>query len=304
MTALDLFPGSVDELRRALEATGYVASDVAASTLKIALQIDKPLLVEGEPGVGKTSLASALAACTGTRLIRLQCYEGLDASATLYEWNYAKQLLHLRLAENDPSAREDIAAGLFREEYLLERPLLRALRHTGPKPVVLLIDEVDRADEEFEAFLLELLGEFQVTVPELGTFTAAHRPAVLLTSNRVRDLSDALKRRCLYLWLEPPSVERERQILLRRIPDLPEALAAQVAEVMQRLREESFDKPPGLAEAVDWARALLGLGVARIEAPTIDATAGCFLKSREDLARLAALGRGVLLEGVGAEEGR
>ncbi len=264
------------------------------------LALDQPLLLEGPAGVGKTALAKVLAQHLDTELIRLQCYEGLDSAAALYEWDYPKQLLAIRLAEAQPERLAALSSGLFTREYLLERPLLRAITKTPPAPV-LLIDEVDRADEEFEAFLLELLGEFQVTIPEMGTLRAAERPRVILTSNRTRDLSDALRRRCLYHWVDYPSPEREEEILLARIPALDARLGRQVARFMAQLRELPLGRAPGVAEALDWARALQLLGRSRLDAETVTTTAGTFLKDQSDL-ELALAEIDTLLSAAGGDQ--
>ena len=237
-----------ERLQSVFDATDYVAEDDITTTVLLALKLGRPLLVEGEPGAGKTELAKVLAEGFGTDLVRLQCYEGLAAESALYEWNYTKQLLSVQSGDGEES--------VFTEAFLLERPLLRALRHEGPLPPILLIDEVDRADEEFEALLLEVLSDFQVSIPELGTVTADRPPVVIITSNRTRSLSDALKRRCLYLHVEPPSVEKERAIVRRKVPELDAAVAAAIPSVTNRLREEPLLKPPGVAETLDWARAL------------------------------------------------
>ncbi len=274
-----------DEIARisgALRDHGYVADRTLATSLHLMLALDQPLLVEGPAGVGKTALARVLAEHLDTELIRLQCYEGLDSAAALYEWDYPKQLLAIRLAEAKSEKLEALSSGLFTREYLLERPLLRAITKEPPAPV-LLIDEVDRADEEFEAFLLELLGEFQVTVPELGTLRAEQRPRVILTSNRTRDLSDALRRRCLYQWVDYPSPEREAEILSARIPDLDQRLGQQIAGFMARLRELPLGRAPGVAEALDWARALRVLGLGSLSADAVAQTSGTFLKDQGDM---------------------
>jgi MoxR-like ATPase len=281
---------SVDAVQSAFAEHRYIAERSLALSIKLARDLEKPILLEGEAGVGKTEVAKVLAAVLDTPLIRLQCYEGLDASATLYEWNYARQMLAIRLAEDDPEKREALSRDIFGDEFLLNRPLLQAVRHPGPRPAVLLIDEVDRADEEFEAFLLEVLSDFQITVPELGTFRAKQRPLVVLTSNRTRELNDALKRRCLYLWMDYPSPEKEREIVLRRVPGLPAQLAERITEVMARLRQIDFYKRPGIAETLDWARALLGLDVKELDDDLLLDTAGCLLKYREDVERLRELG--------------
>lgn len=267
-------------LRESLERCGYFASDELALALHLAKTIHKPLLVEGEPGSGKTALAAACARSLDTELIRLQCYEGLDASSSLYEWNYARQLVDARAATELGSTE---APDVFSEAYLLERPLLRSIRHTGPSAPVLLIDEMDRADEEFEALLLEILSEFQVTIPELGTFRAERPPLVIVTSNRTRDLSDALKRRCLYLWLELPDPEREQRIVASHVPELTDRLSSQLLRFVSYLRGLDLQKQPGVAESIDWARALAALGVIELDASLVGSTLGCLLKNDEDV---------------------
>jgi MoxR-like ATPase len=270
----------VDALTARLEDTGYLADDGLATALFLALRLPQPLLLEGEAGVGKTEAAKALAAILDTPLIRLQCYEGIDAAEALYEWNYPRQLLRIRLAE---AGGGDLGeAELFSEEYLVRRPLLRALEHPGPRPAVLLIDEIDRADDDFEAFLLELLAEGAITVPELGTIRATHPPVVVLTSNRTRDLHDALKRRCLYHWIDYPSARREAEIVRRRVPGTARSLAIEVAGALARLRSSDVQKPPGIAEAIDWVAALEELGLATLDPAGADRTLGSVLKDRED----------------------
>ena len=291
----------VEHVEVAFDAENYVADRPLCLTTKLAFDLTKPVLLEGEAGVGKTEVAKVLAAVLDTPLIRLQCYEGLDASSTLYEWNYARQILHIRLAETDASRRADLEQSIFGEAFLFDRPLLQAIRHPGPRPAVLLIDEIDRADEEFEAFLLEILSDFQVTIPELGTFTAAQPPCVILTSNRTRELNDALKRRCLYLWIDYPSPAKEREIILRRVPGIEGDLATSVATVMAALRSVDFYKRPGVAESLDWARALLGLDVDRILPEVLQQTAGVVLKYRDDITRLEGLDLGALIEGRAVE---
>src|SRR5207249_756688 len=234
----------------------------------LAAQLGKPILLEGEAGVGKTDVAKVLARVLDTELIRLQCYEGLDANSTIYEWNYSKQILRIRMAEQFHEKVEALDKTIFSDEFLLSRPLLRAVRHPGPRPVVLLIDEVDRADEEFEAFLLEVLSDFQVTVPEIGTFTAQVPPVAVLTSNRTRELNDALKRRCLYLWIDYPTPAKEREIVMRKVPGIETRLAEQVAAIMHTLREVDFYKRPGIAETLDWSRALVGMRVGEVNGAT------------------------------------
>jgi MoxR-like ATPase len=271
---------TADELRERFAQHGYIADDDVATTFELMLALEKPLLLEGPAGIGKTASASVLAAALDTRLIRLQCYEGLDASSALYEWNYPKQLLHLRLTESDGSSASQREAQIFSEPYLLRRPLLEAI--SQERAPVLLIDEIDRADEAFEAFLLEVLGEFQITIPEIGTFRAKQRPAVIVTSNRTRDLSDALRRRCLYLNLTYPSYEREVEILRARLPDIDERLARQIARFMEFLRAQPFEKVPGTAESLDWALALVRLHRDALTEATLEATRGCVLKVQED----------------------
>jgi len=271
---------TVDRIRERFAARGYMANDDFATTLELTLALEKPLLIEGPAGVGKTESAKVLADVLDTRLIRLQCYEGLDASSALYEWNYPKQLLRIRLTENDGSSAETREAQIFGEPFLLKRPLLEAI--TQDRAPVLLIDEIDRADESFEAFLLEMLGEFQVTIPELGTIRARERPAVILTSNRTRDLSDALRRRCLYLWLDYPSRDEEVAILRARLPEMDARLALQIARFMEFLRDQPFAKVPGVAESLDWALALVRLHRDAIDERTLERTLGCILKVQED----------------------
>jgi MoxR-like ATPase len=276
----------VERLRARFAERGYIAGDDFATALELTLALEKPLLIEGPAGVGKTESAKVLADVLDTRLIRLQCYEGLDAASALYEWNYPKQLLRIRLTENQGTSVEDREAQIFGEPFLLRRPLLDAI--SQDRAPVLLIDEVDRADEAFEAFLLEVLGEFQVTIPELGTIRAHQRPAVILTSNRSRELSDALRRRCLYLWLDYPNVEQEIAILKSRLPGIDARLAEQIARFMSFLRQEPFQKVPGVAESLDWALALTRLHRDALDERTIEQTMGCILKVQEDWALLRA----------------
>ncbi len=290
---------SVGAVAEAFATEQYITDRPLALTLKLAADLEKPVLLEGEAGVGKTEVAKVLATILDTPLIRLQCYEGLDANTTLYEWNCARQILHIRMAEHDPAKRDQLEQTIFNDEFLLNRPLLQAIRHPGPRPAVLLIDEVDRADEEFEAFLLEILSDFQVTVPEIGTFTAALRPRVILTSNRTRELNDALKRRCLYLWIDYPSPEKEREIILRRIPGIEDSLATSIAAVMGRLRDIDFYKRPGIAETLDWSQALLGLGVRELTPELLNDTAGVILKYHDDIERLRGLDD-ILTSGTGS----
>jgi MoxR-like ATPase len=277
------------ELRERFAAQDYVAGDELTTTVYLALRMGKPLLVEGAPGSGKTELGKVLAAGFDTDLVRLQCYEGLAAEQALYEWNYTKQLLAVQSGEGDV---ESGGESVFSEPYLQERPLLAALRHEGDRPPVLLIDEVDRADEEFEAFLLEVLSDFQVTIPEYGTVRADRPPVAVITSNRTRGLSDALKRRCLYLHVEPPAFEDEVEIVRRKVPELDAAVAAEVCGVVAELREESFLKRPGVAETLDWARAVAALRAegddASLTAEEVRRTLAALLKEAEDVDRVDA----------------
>jgi MoxR-like ATPase len=270
-------PGTIDELDAALTGASYLADRGLATALFLSLELEKPLLLEGEAGVGKTEAAKAIATALGAPLIRLQCYEGLDIAHAVYEWNYARQLLHIRAAQSGTIDEGE----LFGPEFLIRRPVLEALE--SEERAVLLIDEIDRADEEFEAFLLEVLSDFQVTVPELGTIAARQRPYVILTSNRTRELHDALKRRCLYHWIDHPSVEREIQIVELRVPGVPERLAGEAARFAAELRSLDLQKPPGLAETIDWVRALSALGRQELDVENVEATLGTLLKYHEDL---------------------
>jgi MoxR-like ATPase len=278
----------VAALAAGLDGADYLADDGLATAIFLSLRLPQPLLLEGEAGVGKTEAARALAEALGTPLIRLQCYEGMDSSEALYEWNYPRQLLRIRLAEagGEAPSEED----LFGDAYLLRRPVLQAIEHPGPLPAVLLVDELDRADHDFEAFLLELLADAAVTVPELGTIRATHPPAVVLTSNRTRDLHDALKRRCLYHWIDYPPADREVEIVRRRVPDAPEALARDVTAALGRLRAADVQKPPGIAEGIDWVAALEVLGAEHLDAAAADRTLGAVLKYRDDQEAVRATG--------------
>ena len=266
-----------------LEEQIYIADAAVATALYLSMALGKPLLVEGPAGVGKTEIAKALANGLNTKLIRLQCYEGLDASTALYEWNYSKQLLHLKAGENSSASEVEREAEIFGESFLLKRPLLQAITERERAPV-LLIDEVDRSDEEFEAFLLEVLSDFQVTIPEIGTITATHRPHVVLTSNRSRDLSDALRRRCLYHWIDYPSLEKELEIVRAKVSSIAEELSLQVTRVMQATRTMSLSKIPGVAETLDWANALVALNATELNNEIMSETLGCFLKDENDIA--------------------
>ena len=286
---------TVEDLRRQLDEHQYLTDLGLATAMFCAARLPQPLLLEGEAGVGKTEAAKALAAVLDTPLVRLQCYEGIDAGEALYEWNYPRQLLGIRLAEQRGHGLD--ADELFTDEYLLDRPLLRAIRHAGPRPVVLLVDEIDRADDEFEAFLLELLAESSVTIPELGTLRAAHPPIVVLTSNRTRDLHDALKRRCLYHWIDYPDLARSVEIVRARVPSSNRLLAEQIAAAVARLRSLDVQKPPGIAEAIGWVAALDVLGIERLDAGSAERTIGSVLKYREDAVVAAERGYAWVADG-------
>jgi MoxR-like ATPase len=286
----------VETLARRLESVDYLVDEGLATAMFLSLRLPQPLLLEGEAGVGKTEAGKSLAAVLDTPLIRLQCYEGIDAAEALYEWNYPRQLLSIRLA--DAGGKELSEEDLFGPDYLIRRPLLRALEHPGPRPAVLLIDEIDRADDDFEAFLLELLAEATVTIPELGTVRATHPPAIVLTSNRTRDLHDAVKRRCLYYWIDYPSPQREVDIVRRRVKGASETLAVQVIDAVGRMRDSDVQKPPGVAEAIDWLAALELLGVRELDAAAVDRTLGSVLKYGEDQDVVRATGLDRLVVGA------
>ena len=284
----------MDEAQEALAEHGYLADEGLATAVFLALRLHRPLLLEGEAGVGKTEVAKVLSRWTGGELLRLQCYEGIDAAQAVYEWDYSRQLLHIRAAETRGTDVED---ELFSERFLVRRPLLKAIAHGADPAPVLLIDEVDRADDEFEAFLLEILSDYSVTVPELGTFHAEVPPVVVITSNRTRDVHDALKRRCLYHWVDHPDFDREVAIVRLRAPEVSETLARQAAAAVARLRELELFKPPGVAETIDWAQALATLGRSELDEATADATLGTVVKYHEDQERVRGAGLAGLVAG-------
>jgi MoxR-like ATPase len=274
----------IEKIEQMMEAADYVTDPAIATSVHLAMTLKKPLLIEGHAGVGKTEVAKVMARMLHTNLIRLQCYEGLDAAQALYEWNYPKQLLHIKLEESTTHTLSEKEATIFSEPFLIRRPLLQAISQDG-KPPVLLIDEVDRADEEFEAFLLEVLSEFQVTIPEIGTVKAIHPPYVILTSNRVRELSDALRRRCLYLWIDFPGFDKEVRIVMRKVPGVNEALARQISRFMESIRTVRLAKVPGVAETLDWAQALSSLHADHLDEELVLETLGCVLKDADDVKR-------------------
>ena len=274
---------SIESIQAALAREQYFADRAIATTVFLSQRLGKPLFLEGEAGVGKTEIAKVLARILDTRLIRLQCYEGLDASHALYEWNYPKQLLRIKMGEADHTSPRDLGREIFSEEYLIRRPLLDAIASDGAAPPVLLIDEVDRADEEFEAFLLEVLSDFQITIPELGTIRAERPPLVILTSNRTREIHDALKRRCLYLWIGYPAFDRELEIVLAKVPGINQRLAEQICSFMQLMRTRDFYKRPGVAETIDWAQALVTLHRDALDPAVVDETLGCIFKYNDDI---------------------
>jgi len=278
----------IETLARRLADVDYLVDEGLATSMFLSLRLPQPLLLEGEAGVGKTEAGKSLAVVLDTPLIRLQCYEGIDVAEALYEWNYPRQLLSIRLADSSGSTLGE--EELFGPDYLIRRPLLRALEHPGPRPAVLLIDEIDRADDDFEAFLLELLAEASVTIPEIGTIRATHPPIIVLTSNRTRDLHDAVKRRCLYHWIAYPTPQREVEIVRRRVKGSSETLAVQVANAVSRMRSSDVQKPPGIAEAIDWLAALNLLGVERLDAAAVELTLGSVLKYSEDQEVIRAAG--------------
>lgn len=277
---------SIDQVVTELSGRRYVIERSLATAVFLSLKLQKPLLLEGEAGVGKTEIAKVLADTLGARLIRLQCYEGLDVNSAVYEWNYAGQMLQIQLLKNNDADAKVAESGLFGPEFLIKRPLLQALEGTEEKPNVLLIDELDRADEEFEAFLLEVLSDYQVTVPEIGTIKAARPPVVIITSNRTREIHDALKRRCLYHWIDYPTLDKEYRILLAKVPDAPETLAQEVVGFIQELRKVELYKLPGVAETLDWAEALVALDQRDLDEKVVEETLGVILKYQEDVEKL------------------
>ncbi len=277
---------TIDELQRALEDSQYIADRGLATAIFIALKLGKPLFLEGEAGVGKTEVAKVLANLLDTRLIRLQCYEGLDVNNAVYEWNYPRQILEIRLLETEGRSREEARKNIFAEEFLLRRPLLQAIENHRDRPPVLLIDELDRADEEFESFLLELLSEWQITIPELGTLRAEHPPVAIITSNRTREIHDALKRRCIYHWIDFPSFEKELQIVRNKVPGVPGQLAQQIVAFVQELRRQDLYKLPGIAETLDWAQTLMALNRQVLDEQTIRETLGVLLKYQDDVEKI------------------
>jgi MoxR-like ATPase len=279
-------PSSIDDTAARLLALDYVPERALATTVFLALKLQRPLFLEGEPGTGKTEIAKTLAAMLGRPLIRLQCHEGLDLAGAAYEWNYARQMLEIRLAEGTGTQRAQLAGELFSERFLIRRALLQAIDPAQPVPPVLLIDELDRADEPFEAFLLEVLSDFQITIPEYGTVRAVTPPIVVLTSNRTREIHDAVKRRCLYHWVGFPDAAREAQILARRVPGAPQRLAAEVVAFVQKMRGIELYKLPGIAETIEWTRALMALDAQMLDPETIDHTLGVLLKYQDDIARV------------------
>jgi len=277
---------TIDRVQEILRSERYICDRSLATVVYLSLVMGKPLLLEGEAGVGKTEIAKVLSKVLGAKLIRLQCYEGLDANTALYEWNYPKQMLRIKLEEVEHGDREAVETEIFTQNYLIKRPLLEAIQSDGAAPPVLLIDEIDRADMEFEAFLLEVLSDFQITIPEIGTISAKHRPYVFLTSNRTREIHDALKRRCLYHWIEYPSFEKEYEIITTKFPEVEAVMAQQICAFMQRVRQMNFYKRPGVAETLDWASALIALNRKGLDDKTVVETMGCVFKYREDLHHL------------------
>jgi MoxR-like ATPase len=286
---------TIEDVEHALRDHHYVADRSLATTLFLSMTLDKPLLLEGEAGVGKTEVGKVLAEILNTRLIRLQCYEGIDVNNAVYEWAYAKQMLHIRLLESSGTNREEREREIYSPQFLVKRPLLQAIESDGAAPPVLLIDEIDRADDEFEAFLLELLSDYQISIPEIGTIKAKYPPAVIITSNRTREIHDALKRRCLYFWIDYPSVDRELEIIKARIPEVPIKLARQVSSFIGGVRRLDLYKLPGIAETLDWTRALIALGQIELDEDAVQSTLGSIVKYQEDMERLRGAGSRDLL---------
>jgi MoxR-like ATPase len=277
---------TIENIQQALENHRYICDRSLATAVYLSITMGKPVLLEGEAGVGKTEVAKVLAGVLDTRLIRMQCYEGLDVNTSLYEWNYPKQMLRIKLEEIGRGSRETVESSIFTEEYLIKRPLLEAIQSDAPTPPVLLIDEIDRADMEFEAFLLEVLADFQITIPEIGTIRAKQRPYVFLTSNRTREIHDALKRRCLFHWIDYPAFEKEHAIVMAKLPGIESVLARQICGLMQRIRLLNFYKRPGIAETLDWASALLALNRHELDRAAVEETLGCIFKYKEDIERM------------------
>lgn len=280
---------SIENVQNSCEKQDYIVDKGLATTLYLAHHLKKPIFLEGEPGVGKTEVAKVLADATGAKLIRLQCYEGLDANSALYEWNYTRQILQLRIDEAQGRDKQEIGTDLFSEKFLLKRPLLEAIQGDGNQPPVLLIDEVDRSDSEFEAFLLEILSDYQITIPEIGTISAKQIPFVILTSNRTREVHEALKRRCLYQWIDYPSEEKELAIIQTKLPDLNDNLTQQLCRMMQFWREGDFYKKPGIAETLDWGLAILTLGKEQLDPELVRETLGCVFKYQDDIQRASTI---------------
>jgi MoxR-like ATPase len=278
---------SIDEIQSRFAEFDYITDRSLATTIFLAGNLGKPIFLEGEPGVGKTEVAKVISQVLDTELIRLQCYEGLDSNSALYEWNYLRQMLEIRLQEARGIDKEEIGNSIFNKEFLLMRPLLKAIQSKRKQPPVLLIDEVDRSDEEFEAFLLEVLSDFQITIPEIGTIKAKRPPIVILTSNRTREMHDALKRRCLYHWIDYPTFDKEMDIISKKVPAIKSNLAEQICRLMELLRQQDFYKRPGIAETIDWAQALLSLGVEELDQETIDDTLCCILKYKNDQEKMS-----------------
>lgn len=282
MSEIEKF-STIEIIQKHLASNRYISDHSLATVIYLSYHLNKPIFLEGEPGVGKTEVAIVLSQIIGSRLIRLQCYEGLDANSALYEWDYPKQLLRIKMDEHSGTTPEEIGHAIYSEPYLIKRPLLEAIVSSQQDNPVLLIDELDRADEEFEAFLLEILSDFQVSIPELGTIKATHKPLVIITSNRTRDIHDALKRRCLYHWIDYPDLEKEKQIIHARVPAIEDSLAVQIAGFMQMIRQEDLMKKPGISETLDWAEALIKLNQGVLSDTIVEQTLGCILKYREDI---------------------